>query len=280
MELKLRLTGYSRAEFEEAKRDQALVGWLQMVTVASSVFAIFIPNAVVTYITSVLAIMGAFAWNSVNARGGRKKATAERARRALMLTGGLGRQLSNKEIADILGEFTVSEEKAQKWVDNEYFAVSDPPGPVRFARMMQQSAFWSKELYRRSAQASWAQVTISAILTIGPLLALPLFPGTKFLTEIVQMVCVGLNLFVTRDLIGKALCYGEASHSLGLLDEKLEGVVAANPSEADVLAVFGDYNSVVECTPLISQGIYDKHNPVLERLWAERTQNKGTDTGN
>lgn len=279
MGLNLKLTGYYRGEFEEAKADQVKVLWLQVVTVLLSAVAILVPTTSVTYITSVLAIAGTFAWNYLNTRGFRRKAAAERARRALMLIAGLGRQLSGKEISDILGRFTVSEKKAEKWIDSDYFDSTEMPGAIRFARMMQQSAFWSKELYKHSATAAWTQVAIAVVLTLAFLLVLPLFSGARFLIQIAQIVCLGLTLFVTRDLIGKALAYNDATNSLNQLDEKLEMVVASAPSEADILSIFGDYNSIVECTPLISSRMYHKHNPRIEVLWAIRSGKQTAQTG-
>lgn len=273
MELNLKLTGFSRGEFEQAKADQSWVLYVQLATVLLSSMAIFIPNIVVTYVTSIFALAGTFTWNYLNTRGSRRKATAERARRALMLISGLGRQPSGKEISDILVGFSVSEEKAQKWMDPNYFDATEVPGPIRFARMMQQSAFWSKNLYKKSAEAVWVQVAAVLAITIASLLALPLFSSAKFLIQIAQTVCLGLTLFVTRDLVGKALSYSESANLLNLMDEKLEGVITANPSETDVLSIFGDYNSVVECTPLISSGMYRKHNPRLEASWVARRNN-------
>lgn len=270
MDLKLKLLGLMRAEFEEAKFDQIRVLLLQVIVTACSGIAVFVPGTSLTYPSSVLAVVGALAWNFVSTKGSRRKSTAERARRALLLMYGLGRDISGKELRDIMSAFSISEAKAQNWEDPDYYDAMQPPGAGKLASMLQQSAFWSKELYKLSAQRAWLQVSISLLVSLLSLLFLPLLPNAKFTIQLAQIICVGLTLFVTRDLIGKALSFGEASNRLNEIEQKLENLVGPGASESDVLFLLGECNSVIDCTPLISSGLYNKNKVRLETLWTIR----------
>lgn len=275
MDINLELTGYYRAEFEKAKADQKWVGALQITTVLFSAAASLVPNQTLVYAVSILAVIGTILWNYKSSQSSSKKANAERARRILMLIGGLNYQPSDKQIRDIESSFTASKADAQKWNDPNYFDASDPVGPIRLAKMMKQSCFWSKELYKQTAQETWFKVASSIIfIIVVEAFALSQTVGRNINTIIIQVLVGTLTLFATRDLISKAMCCDDAAKSLDQLEERLGWMITSNNSMPDVLCLFGDYNSVVECSPIISTAIYKKHTPRLEKIWAAYNSKK------
>jgi hypothetical protein len=264
------LLGSYRATFEQAKSAQHRVFLIQLAVAVSSVAGVFISDPRVTYGLTIVALLGGGAIIFFNLKAAERKVAAERARRAHMLIDGLGIDLSGKASTDILGGLTVSEAELKKWADPDYYGTTAPPGPLRLSKIVQESAFWSTELFKSNARRKWTAVIVSVSFSLFLLLGFPLLPDQKALVTSAQLVCIGLSFLITRDLVNRATGFSGAARAMEDIDQHLESLDSSKLTVQDVLIAFGDYNAILEGSPPIESGLYKKDQERLSRLWKER----------
>ena len=81
--------------------------------------------------------------------------------------------ISQKEIIDLITSFSVAEDEGRQWEDPSYFVSREEAGYERLARMIQESAFFSKHLYAVSAKRSWLWFIMTFLASIAILFILP-----------------------------------------------------------------------------------------------------------
>jgi hypothetical protein len=200
----------------------------------------------------------------------KRRALAERSRRALLLIDGLGTEMSAKEYADLLCSFP--KEAAKKHEDPNYFSSTDPPGPRRLAVMLQESVFWSKHLLSACAKRFWIFFGVSLAISITLLLSTAPFLPNQKLTSVAKIVCLLLSLVISSDILGRAVDYFEASRAVSEIDGRLEKFLSSNSDPNDLLFIFCDYNAAVETAPVICSGVYEQYKSRLIKLWNTRTR--------
>lgn len=264
------LLGLYRSQFERAKANQRAVLWIQVVVAVSSVIGVFVPSSGVTYLLSALALAGG-AWSIlVNLRASELKSSADRARRAHTLSVGLGLELSGKARSDVLRNLDLDEVERVKWEDPYYFDSSSEVGPRKLLDLIQESAFWSTELFKVNARRKWSQFALALAGTLLLLVGFPFLPDQRAIITAAQVLCLGLTFLVTRDLVSRAHSFSQASHSTERIDDRLERMRSGEILLQDVLVAFGDYNSIVESTPMIESGLYRSERARLSALWKSR----------
>lgn len=268
----VKLIGLHRAEFERAKADQRRAMVASTGVAALAFISLFSPIATVTYMATVFALFAAslkwfFSW-----RSGRRKATAERARRALFLMQGLGWRMSGKEMVDLYAGFSASESEGQIHEDNSYFDSAKDHGMEAMVEVIQESAFWSKHLYSLSAKQYWLYSAVSLAIAFVLLLILPTISNQYWSIAVARSLCLILMFLVAIDLLGMGIAYSEAARTASNIDDRLMNIVSSGSGQTDVLSALGDYNAVVQETPLIPSRIYEQHKERLGRLWKQRRE--------
>jgi hypothetical protein len=266
-----RLLGLHRAEFERAKADQKWAWSAATVGASVAVFAIFSSPAVVTYLLTMLAVVCEaarwfFAWRSRS-----RHDAAERGRRVVLLIKGLGWQISGRERAELLQSFSASEAEGKQWEDPTYFHRDEPPGPSYLVRLMQESVFWSEQLFRATATVLWLITALALVVAIGVLLALPYVPKHGTAVIVTRATCIILTLLFSLDMLGMAIDYTRAASALRDIDARLAAIELSAPSVSDVVPIFGDYNAIVERVPPILTSLYQRRHEQITRLWSART---------
>lgn len=267
-----KLVGMHRAEFERAKLLQARAGLTAVAVAVLSIVGVFVRTPPLTYVATGLSLVAfctgrALSWWSQRLRG-----TAERGRRALVLTHSMGWRLCGKEKADLLADFTASPQAAAVFEDPNYFAGISTPGPPALATTLEESAFWSKHLFRASARGAWGRVCLAGAALLVVLLALPLMPDSQSAIVVARVLCACMTFVVAVDLVGTAMRYSAAALATGDVDTRLQGVIAGGCSLVDIINLFCDYNSSVESAPLIPTAAYERHRDKLNQLWRARQQ--------
>jgi hypothetical protein len=108
------------------------------------------------------------------------------------------------------------------------------------------------------------------VLAIALLLAL-LLAGDMGRIDGARAVCAILILFVSNEVMGAALAYRDAERMAEQVGNRLELVKATGYRQDDLLLILGDYNAVVEATPMYPKGLYERRREKLNYLWAEHT---------
>ena len=258
--------------YDDAARLQRAVFWLSILIAFVGVSLIFTDGDNVAFALGAfalcIAILSAFLTNKL----GNLRAFAERVRKATLLTKGLGSNLSGFERRKIRSDFPGSEKAVESRVDKGYYASEAQPGPKRLAEMLEESAFWSKHLLKKSAGKSWLNFVLMSIVTVGIVLGYLQFGREQDASsnlKVIQVIMAGLTLLISRDLIGQALAYSGSERAVTDILARLQVLKARDESEIleDLFLVLGDYNSAVESAPLFLPGLYRKYESELDELW-------------
>ena len=262
------LLGLQRAEFQKAAGLQTWLGRIQVFIALGGVAGVFITQPIATYATAIVSLILAvvYAWISVSYRSSRS--LAEQVRRATLLAGGLGIQISPAERRDILTRFSVNEDEGRRYEDPNYFASRADLGPRRLTEMLEESAFWSADLYRESAKRSWRWFIGFIVAAVCMLLVLPLISGPGWIDG-ARVICVMLVLFVSNEALGTTLAYQDAAEATGDVVSRLQRVKADGYRQEDLLLILGDYNAAVEGAPMHPEGLYEERKGRLNELWAQ-----------
>ncbi len=264
----LKLLGLHRREFEFAKRDQATSRKFYAGVFLFGVLSVLIKQTSVVYIHSLLAFLSTSIGSFFIWRSQKRHASAERGRRAVLLMKGLSWSLSKKEKTDLLGSFTASKLKTEQWEDNNYFTATGS-SYKELAKLIQESAFWSKYLYWENAKSIFFSFLLW-VTFLGALLFLLPFLDKARSFEVAQVVSFGLMFLVTFQMLWQGILCLNASQQSENIDARLEHIISSGFKEPDVIAVFGDYNAITLNAPLIPTKIYKKNQDRLNELWDKR----------
>lgn len=270
-DLMLKVLGMHRTEFEKAKQKERYTWISEFIVAVMALASIFINTAIVVYGAAIIALIAAACKWMFSFQSNRHKDVAERARRILLLVEGLGYKISSKELTDLIASFSVTEIESAKWEDAEYFKETSKTGYKKFARMLQESAFFSKCLYQESAKLGWWWFISVFSISLLTLFLLPSITNQIWSIAVAQIISIALMFLVSVDLLGRAVAYSEASRAAGYVDDRLEGIGISDFDENDLIFIWGDYNAAVQNAPLIPTSIYQTHKERLDRLFTQRT---------
>jgi hypothetical protein len=231
--------------------------------------AVYVPVESITYLFIILTLIGSLVWAYLSFLYRDVRFTAERVRRATLISGGFGTSIAPAEMRDLEGHLAdvnsnTSEGAAQ------YYAAMQAPGQQRLAEMLEESAFWSAFLLRKSAHRAWLSFALFSCAFVILTLSLLPFLVTRQWSELGRIVSLMLILLISADVFGTAHQFSRSARIVEQVTLRLQAVKAAHYPLPDLLIVLGDYNSAVEAAPTISTSIYAKYRDRLNRLWASR----------
>lgn len=268
----LKLLGLHRAEFKAAERSQGIARKLQLIVIAVSILVIALHTELLSYFGAFINFLLAILWQVFAYKERRSHFIAERGRRAFLLATGLGLCISGKLYSDLVLQFTVSEAEAKTYEDPEYFKAYGPSGYLRLAMMLEESAFWTKHLYDKSAFRYWSLFLMGLITAVAGLLLLPALTHGPSSLLVTQMFCLLLAWFITGDIFSAALGYSLAARAVDDVENRLSWIPSSKSLDKDLLVILGDYNAIVQDAPTIPTSIYLKNREKLNLLWSERNR--------
>lgn len=264
------LIGRQRAEFDRAAllfrgRFTLLVSTAVMGAISTAVSAPYW-----LYVIAFLALVLALVMLLVDDMYQSSRLTAERARRATLVMHGLGRIISETEINDIHESMSASDKKAKALEDADYYASKSHPGPQKLLEMIEEAAFWTKATQRVSGLWAWGFFFVAVLVSVVTFFFIVPSWGTNDLMTAARVLCAVLIFAVGTDFLGAARTYQSTAQLLDRLLLRIDGVRLRGYPEVDVLTMFGDYNGIVERTPLTLPLVYKIHKAELNRMWSSR----------
>lgn len=264
------LIGRQIAEFNRASRFFRWKFTVQLATAGVAVAAVLMTAPPLTYWLSVGSLLLGLVWAWLEIKYRSIRACAERARRATLIMGGLGKKISTNELNNIRECLASSEEAGKKLENLNYFASKAPAGNVRLAEMLEESAFWTLHIQRVCAGVMWTLFIIVIVAALASIFVLiPDTPNEQLMTT-ARVVCAVLSFAVGTDLFGAARAYSDTVHTLDRMMHRFDSAKARNYPEPDLLLILADYNAAVENTPLSLPFIYDLKKGQLTRNWERR----------
>jgi hypothetical protein len=192
----------------------------------------------------------------------------ETIRRAAMLQDGLGIRPSALVIADLCARVCLPESTKPPYLGS-YYASQSEIGPKRLAEILLESAFWTKNLSRKTEKIMWWVIAVSTIVIVSTAIAFLLWGshGTR-LEDIAKILLISLGFWTVGDWAVLALKYrtlADSTESALSSIEKLVVSTAPDPNEA--LILLGEYNAALACGPVIPQMVYNHYQCRFNEAW-------------
>jgi GrpB-like predicted nucleotidyltransferase (UPF0157 family) len=262
-----RLLTHQRAELDRSQSLQPILTFVQLLVAAVAGTSVFFDDNTALLNLAIIGALLIIAWVFIWRIARTHRAAGDQARRLVLLKSGLGQTISANHQLRVYDEFRVSLEGRPLVREEDYFASRAPVGYRRLAELLEESAFWTRDLQRTSAYAMAAVILMSITL---PLLAFWTSTQCIELDSNISFARVLMALVVfllSSDVIGAALGYRDAAKSLADILQRIESAEARQFPQADVLLLMSDYNAAVEAAPVALPGIYKLRRTRLVRMW-------------
>lgn len=269
------LKGWARAGFEAAKGRNKGASRIQWAALATVVIGLLLQEvAHVAYAAGAIALVCQVAVWLLQRSARNLHHLASTAHRRAMLTDAFGK-FEHLDAADIVPEFPEGlAALAAKLDDGAYYASTHGPGADRLAGHLQESAFWSRHLYRRAAQAAYLAFAVKlSVVVAAVLISLPA-AGEGVGVQIARIIVVVLGALIAQNDLGKAELWSAAARAAGDVDRRVE---ASFGGTEKMLAIFADYHVATALAPPIPTRVYDNNRNRLNALWARE---RATASGN
>lgn len=268
------LVAIQRAEFAGASRCDRIQFRLQMLATCLAGGIFFVPWMKLEILLGVSAIGLVVAAAFIFYRGRSRRSLGERARRATLLVNGLGIRMSKVELMELGRRASVPAEELLKWNDATYFASEKVPGPERAAEMLLESAFWTEDLFDRSAAVMWRRVLVVSVFFVVIFLLALGWLGESNVRHELRIICALAPSFVWVEVVLRALSFQEGSSEVHDVLQGVERLEANGYPQDDLFVLLMNYNSAVESSPMIVSGVYEKNRGRLNRLFEEYIKNQ------
>lgn len=259
------LLALSRAEQEAAKRWFVRSRVAHVLTLLLTVPALFVEGEAAYFLALAAAASEVVAW-TYRIRADRRHSLAEEGRRRALLADALGVQTDALALRGLRARFSGRAcESAAGFEDAHYYASTAAPGSARLRAAMQESAFWSRDLYGAAASAAKLAAGVLLVLVVTALL---IVVGTNSASATVAVARIGALFFsflVFSDIGTQALAWTDAAAKSNEVYLRLEADDLAD--DAAALAVFGDYSVATATTPPIPTFLYERRRGQIEEAW-------------
>ncbi len=259
------LLALSRAEQEVAKRWFVFSRSAHVATLIVTLPTLFVEGKPAYFLALAALVSEAMAW-LFRWLGDRKHSLAEEGRRRALLADALAKPADALAIRDLQAKFSGrAKATAHRLEDPNYYATAAEPGPARLRAELQESAFWSRELYGAAATIAYGAAALLLLLVVG---ALFVVVGTESSDASLVVARVGvlfLSFLVFSDILTQAWAWTDASKKSDEVYRRLAGETLQE--EGAALAVFGDYCVATATTPPIPSVLYRRHHDRIETAW-------------
>ncbi|WP_339822499.1 hypothetical protein [uncultured Parasphingorhabdus sp.] len=266
------LEGLTSAEFKKAERLFKRAFYSQLIIAAFGMLTIFITNGNWSLIFAVAAMIGYMIWFLISLYHRESRGQAERGRRAMLISDGLSEHLSPSEARDIEVAFTVTKEDGKFSENPDFFATDKAAGNDRLAEMLEESAFYSCNLYAASARQTWVSLFLFMCIAIAMFASSMLFLDVSQIQLGARLLCATLVLLMSQDIAGNAMAYASAHRQLAGFQSRLKNLRLSGYPQPDLLLLLGDYNSAVESAPMMAPGVYQQNRVRLDELWRKHAE--------
>ncbi len=262
------LLALSRAASEEAKTGFHRSIGAHAIGLALGVWASTATGSL-SHLAAVSALVGEMIAWAMRHRATRTHGAAEDARRLALLTWAFASPAEPLEAIDLRASFDPwIERRAVKLEDPNYYASVLPPGQERFIESLQESAFWSKRLYRLSATIALVAFGASFLIALIVFVALEPTGARTLLPFLARATVPFITFFISVDLLG----YGLGWHQAAQVSERVDRALAhgSTISQPDLLAIHGDYAVATAAAAPIPTLLYRREHDRLNREWRAR----------
>lgn len=255
-----------RGGIEVAKNYYLGSVYCHIATFIFGVLSLFFTSSLGVYVlTSFVLISESVSW-CLRFRGRNLQSVAHEALRRGMIVDALGTSPAPLDLADLRQRLGTEVEKvAGTFQGAGYYESLEPVGAKRLKDHLQESAFFSKWLFKTASKlALLAAVGLAVLLLLAVLIFLPFLDGSSGLI-VANILVLVLFFTVSVDILGYAIEWYGASEMAGHVVHRLEHLDVNNLGE--ILAVFSDYAIGISSAPPIPTRIYTNQRDRLNEMW-------------
>lgn len=265
----LELVGYQKAEFSKASKWRLILLLVQFLAIVPAALSVIVTGTSLLYMLAVIGPVLLIVWWVARGIYRSTRSAAHAARRANLILGGLGTRFSPEEHQRLRQLFTVPETAAQAAADPNYYATAAAVGNRRLGEMLEESAFYSKEVHRFSANIMVALfLAFISLAAIALLVGVPYADRVTAITGIKFMLAVSVFL-LSSDVLGAMTEHREASRISEAVQMRMAAAHAKSFPPGDVLLAMTDYNNAMEGAPEAVPGVFKRLEKRLNIRWDE-----------
>jgi GrpB-like predicted nucleotidyltransferase (UPF0157 family) len=269
-----RLLTHQRAELGRAQCFQLLVLFAQFLAALTAAVSVYINDNAVLMIFAAAGFLLAGAWLVLGRWQRNHRDAGEQARRVVLLSSGLGATLSPEQRLRIFDKFKVPIVEKRLVREEEYFASRTIPGLQRLAELIEESAYWTRDLQKASASTlRWALLCVS-IMIAGVLVISAQSISSDANLSLARVLIACLIFLLSSDVVGAMLGHADAAAAIGEILQRVETAASRGYPSADVLLIASDYNATVEAAPFPLPWAYRLRSKTLTRRWRAYLENK------
>ncbi|MBP2443778.1 GrpB family protein [Rhizobium leguminosarum] len=269
-----RLLTHQRAELGRAQRFQLLVLFAQFLVALTAAVSVYINDNAILMIFAAAGFLLAGAWLVLSRWQRMHRDAGEQARRIVLLSSGLGVTLSPEQRLRIFDKFTVPIVKERLVREEDYFASRTIPSEQRLAELIEESAYWTRDLQKASASTlRWSLLCVTVLVAGVLVISAPsISPDANLSLARVLIAC--LIFLLSSDVVGAMLGHGDAASAIDEILQRVETAASRGYPSADVLLIASDYNATVEAAPFPLPWAYRLRSKTLTRRWRAYLENK------
>lgn len=262
-----RLLTHQRAELDRAQKLQVAVVLVQLLMAGVAAGSVFSSDGEVLLSLAVLGFGLALVWFETGRRSGRHRTAGNQARRVVLLASGLGQTVSPEQRLRIFDGFAVSIRGRDPVREEDYFSSRSRPSHQRAAELIEESAYWTRDLQKTSAGVVG---TVLGLIALG--LCIGAWRGVIDLTgeaqiNVARVMIAALVFLLSADVLGALLGHRQAARAIDEILHRIETTSARGYQEADVLLLMSDYNAAVESAPVVLPLVYGARRRALSQRW-------------
>lgn len=263
------IVGYQRAEFDRASSLRTWLIFCQFMVAIPGAVSVLVEDGVRLYYLAGAGAALLALWLYLDSQYRKHRSAGERARRATLIMGGLGKPISPAELLALQGGFKVSTAQGKLREDPNYFATRVAPGLRRLGEMVEESAFWSADLHRWSATAMGAlSAALLVLLAVTAFLAIP-FTDTPKIMSALRILLALLVFGLSSDVLAAVRGHHQAAAEIRDVLAGMQRAAAEGHPEADVLYLTSEYNAAVEAAPVVVPLVYKLRCETLNQQWTD-----------
>ncbi|WP_172352516.1 hypothetical protein [Mesorhizobium sp. NZP2298] len=190
------------------------------------------------------------------------------------MASGLNARFSAEQRLRIFDGFTAPIENKAMVREESYFASRAEPSYLRLAELIEESAYWTRDLQRASAQAMRLVLVAVALLMGFTLWHAMSSMSTDAQVSLARVLVAALVFLLSSDTVGTMIAHKNAADAIDDVLQRVESAAARGYTEPDLLLLLSDYNAVVEGAPVALPGIYQLRRGKLTRRWRAYLENK------
>lgn len=204
------------------------------------------------------------------------RSSGDQARRLLLIVYGFDEVVSERNVIQTGFKASVACLGVQSIQD--YFATIAPAGASRVAEMVDESAFFTGAIQRRSGELMLLLLFI-ALIFIGALVFVFAPQVSGSIRVVIARVFLAFAVFLlSSDVLGAAFAHLRSAGSMESIRYRLSAARGRHYPQGDVLQAMADYNAAVEGAPLPLPGVYQRRQDELNRVWSEYKKHTGIGT--